>query len=42
MSYHDYQAAKANLPAKAAPMPTTRIVRSEYQAYQALRAMVRQ
>lgn len=42
MSYFDYQAARASLPAKAAPMPIYRTVRSEYQAYQALRAMVRQ
>jgi hypothetical protein len=41
MSYYDYQAAKANMPAKTAPIATYRSVRNEFAANNALRAMVR-
>jgi hypothetical protein len=41
VSYYDYQAAKAQMPAKTAPAATYRAVRSEYAANQALRTMVR-
>jgi hypothetical protein len=41
MSYFNYQAAKAGMPAKTAPIATYRAVRTEYAANAALRAMVR-
>jgi hypothetical protein len=41
MSYFDYQATKAHMPAKARPVATYRTVRTEYSANVALRATVR-
>jgi hypothetical protein len=41
MSYFNYQAAKAGMPAKTAPVASYRTIRNEFSANAALRAMVR-